>query len=47
MNELRVGVILSYVMLFINNIVGIIYTPIMLRFSGQAEHGLYSMVHLL
>lgn len=43
-NELKVGAILSYVTLFLSNIIGIIYTPIMIKFLGQSEYGLYSLV---
>ena len=42
--QYKVGAILSYLSIFIANIVGIIYTPIMLRMLGQAEYGLYSLV---
>lgn len=42
-NELKAGVILSYLALFINSIISIIYTPIMLKFIGQSEYGLYSL----
>lgn len=43
-SQLKVGAILSYVSLFISNIVGILYTPIMLRLMGPSEYGLYSLV---
>jgi O-antigen/teichoic acid export membrane protein len=43
-NQYRVGAILSYVSIFIGNLIGIIYTPIMLRLLGQSEYGLYSLV---
>lgn len=43
-NELRIGAILSYISLLLSNIIGIIYTPIMLRLMGQSEYGLYSLV---
>lgn len=42
-NELRAGVIISYINLAFGMIVPIIYTPIMLRTLGQAEYGLYSL----
>jgi O-antigen/teichoic acid export membrane protein len=38
------GAILSYISLIITNIVALIYTPIMLRYMGQAEYGLYSLI---
>ncbi|WP_148630496.1 oligosaccharide flippase family protein [Bacillus sp. E214] len=42
-NQLKVGAILSYLSLFLNNIIGILYTPIMLRLLGQSEYGIYSL----
>ncbi|GAB1360403.1 flippase [Porphyromonadaceae bacterium] len=44
MNEIRVGAALSYVIIAINALVGIAYTPFMLRMLGQSEYGLYSLV---
>ena len=43
--ELKMGVILSYLNLFIGNLIPFIYTPIMLRILGQAEYGLYSIAN--
>ena len=43
-NQLKSGVILNYISLFLSNIVALIYIPIMLRYMGQAEYGLYSLV---
>lgn len=42
-SQIRTGVILSYISLFIGNIIPLIYTPIMLRILGQSEYGLYSL----
>ncbi|MFJ7830511.1 oligosaccharide flippase family protein [Peribacillus sp. NPDC097284] len=42
--QYKLGAILSYISILMGNIVGIIYTPIMLRLLGQAEYGLYSLV---
>lgn len=42
-NELKAGVILSYVNIGISCIIPLLYTPIMLRILGQAEYGLYSL----
>ena len=41
MNQRKAGAILSYIGFFINNIIGILYTPVMLRLMGQSEYGLY------
>jgi O-antigen/teichoic acid export membrane protein len=42
-NQLKAGAVLSYVALFINSVISIIYTPIMLNLLGQSEYGLYSL----
>ncbi len=44
-NQLKIGVILSYINLFLGSIIPLIYTPIMLRLLGQAEYGLYSIAN--
>lgn len=44
MNQIKIGSLLSYISIFISNIVGITYTPIMLRMLGQSEYGVYSLV---
>lgn len=43
-SELRVGAVLSYAVIAVQFTVAMIYTPIMLRFLGQSEYGLYSLV---
>lgn len=42
-NQLKGGVILSYVSLILGNGISILYTPIMIRLLGQAEYGLTSL----
>lgn len=42
-NQLRSGVILSYINLAISFVIPFVYTPLMLRMLGQAEYGLYSL----
>ena len=44
MNQLRVGAVLSYINIIATVVVGLIYTPIMLRLLGQAEYGLYALI---
>ena len=44
MNQRKYGAVLSYVSLFIGNIIGLLFIPFMLRMLGQAEYGLYSLV---
>lgn len=43
-NQLKAGAALSYVILGLSNLVGLLYTPYMLRMMGQSEFGLYSLV---
>ena len=44
MNQLKVGAVLNYVVILLNTLVGLLYTPYMLRMMGQSEYGLYSLV---
>lgn len=44
-NQLKAGVILSYISMILGSIVSILYTPIMLRLLGQSEYGLYNLVN--
>lgn len=44
MNQLKAGVVLNYVIIALNTLVGLAYTPYMLRCLGQNEYGLYSLV---
>lgn len=43
-NQLKLGVILSYVITGMNMVVGLVYTPVMIRLLGQSEYGLYTLV---
>ena len=42
-NQLKAGVILSYLSMILGNLISIFYTPVMLRILGQAEYGVYSL----
>lgn len=44
MNQVKAGAILNYVIIALNTLVGLAYTPYMLRCLGQNEYGLYSLV---
>lgn len=44
-NERKLGVILSYIVIALNMVIGIAYTPFLTRKFGQAEYGLYSIVN--
>ena len=43
-NQLKAGVVLNYVVIILNTVVGLLYTPYMLRMIKQSEYGLYSLV---
>lgn len=43
-NQLKVGSILSYLQMALSIIVGLLYTPVMIRMLGQSEYGLYQTV---
>lgn len=44
MNQLKAGAILNYVIIALNTLTGLLYTPYMLRCLGQNEYGMYSLV---
>lgn len=44
MNQRRWGAVLSYINIIATVLVGLVYTPVMLRLLGQAEYGLYSLM---
>lgn len=44
-NQLKIGVVLSYVSMIVQNVIAIVYTPVMLRLLGQSEYGLYQLVY--
>ncbi len=43
-NQLKIGSILSYLQIILSVIIGLLYTPIMIRILGQNEYGLYNTV---
>lgn len=43
-NQLKAGVILSYISTAITIIIQLIYMPVMIRLLGKSEYGLYSLV---
>lgn len=42
-NQLKAGTLLSYVLIGVNILIGLLYTPFLLRMLGQSEYGLYSL----
>lgn len=43
MRNLKSGFILSYISIFIQSIISILYTPVMLRLLGESNYGLLSL----
>ena len=43
-SQLKAGAILNYIIIGVNSMVGLLYTPYMLHKLGQSEYGLYSLV---
>ena len=44
MNQRKLGVILSYIVLVINAVVGFAYVPLLLGLLGESEYGLYQLM---
>lgn len=44
MNQIKGGIVLNYITIVLNILLGLLYTPFMLRMLGQNEYGLYSLV---
>lgn len=42
--QIKIGSVLSYLQMFLGIIVGLVYTPVMIRLLGQSEYGLYNTV---
>lgn len=42
--QLKLGAVLSYAQMAVNILIGLLYTPVMLRILGQSEYGLYNTV---
>lgn len=42
--ERKAGAVLSYFSIIANTLVGLLYTPFLIRMLGQSEYGLYSLV---
>lgn len=44
LNQLKLGAVLSYLIIGLGSVISIVYTPLMLRLMGQSEYGLYNLV---
>ena len=42
-NQRRAGAVLSYINVIFKIVIGLVYTPIMLRLLGRNEYGVYSL----
>ena len=42
-NQLKAGVVLSYITTAVSIIIQLVYMPVMIRLLGQSEYGLYSL----
>ena len=43
-NQLKIGSLLSYAQMLVSILIGLVYTPVMIRLLGQSEYGLYNTV---
>lgn len=43
MNQIKTGAIISYAALFLNIVIGLLYTPWMINTIGKADYGLYTL----
>ncbi|WP_405292918.1 lipopolysaccharide biosynthesis protein [Algibacter sp. Ld11] len=43
-NQLKGGAFLSYISIFLTNVIGLLLTPFIIRSLGSAEYGLYTMI---
>lgn len=42
-NQLKAGTLLSFISIALSNVIGLAYTPFLLRMMGQSEYGLYAL----
>ena len=43
-DQLKAGVVLSYITTVVSIVIQLVYMPVMIRLLGQSEYGLYSLV---
>lgn len=44
MNERKIGILASYVNIFVQVVIGFLYVPILLHYIGKSEYGLYQLI---
>jgi len=42
-SQIKIGIVLNYINIFLGNLIPIFYTPIMLELLGKSEYGLYKL----
>lgn len=42
-SQLKIGIVLNYIIIVLGNLIPIFYTPIMLSLLGQSEYGIYKI----
>jgi len=47
LSQLKKGVALSYVIIFLTNVIGLVLTPFIIKSLGKSEYGLYTMIGAL
>lgn len=43
-SEVKIGAALSYIIIILNTLIGVFFTPFLTRMLGQSEYGLYSLI---
>lgn len=43
MNQIKIGAVLNYVIIALQTLVGLLYTPFLIKMLGPSEYGLYSL----
>lgn len=44
MNERKIGILISYINIVLHTVLGCIYVPLMIRYMGTSEYGLYQLI---
>ena len=44
MNERKIGILISYVNIVLQAVIGFIYVPLLLHYIGKSEYGLYQLI---
>ena len=43
-NQIKAGIVLSYISMFLHILIGFIYVPVLLKFLGKSQYGLYQLM---